>query len=151
LKTGPGKVRVVAERKNARQVSRQLWRGLSRFNQKTAGRFNYSRIVLSTRNESGRIVGGLILQSYWKETYIELLWLAERARGQGRGRELIREAERRARRRGSRLIHLSTYSLQAPGFYEKLGFRRCGAIQGSPKGATRYFYVKRVKPETRAC
>src|SRR4029434_4025827 len=91
LKTAPGKVQVVAERKNARQVSRQLWRGLSRFNQMTAGRFNYSRIVLSTRNESGRIVGGLILQSYWKETYIELLWLAERARGQGRGRELIQE------------------------------------------------------------
>jgi GNAT superfamily N-acetyltransferase len=100
--------------------------------------------VLSARDESGRVVGGVILQSYWKETYVELLWLSERARGQGGGRALIEEAERRARRRGSRLLHLNTYSFQAPGFYEKMGFRRYGAMRGSPQGASRYFYVKRL-------
>ena len=144
LKPRAGKARVVAEKKRARQVSRLLWRGLSRFNTRTAGPFKYSRVVLSSRTESGRIVGGLILQSWWTETYVELLWLSDRARGQGRGRELIKEAERRARRRGSLLIHLNTYSFQAPGFYEKLGFRRCGVIRGSPKGASRYLYVKRL-------
>jgi len=125
-------------------VSRQLWRGLIRFNRKAAGPFNYSRLVLSARSATGRIVGGLILQSYWRESYIELLWLSDRARGLGHGRELMREAERRARRRGSRLIHLYTYSFQAPGFYEKLGYRRCGAMSGSPKGARRCFYVKHL-------
>jgi GNAT superfamily N-acetyltransferase len=136
------KVRVVAERKHARKVSGQLWRGLIWFNRKTAGPFNYSRAILTVRGESGRILGGLILQSYWKESYVELLWLSSRARKQGLGRELIAEAERRARRRGSRLMHLNTYSFQAPGFYEKLGFRRFGKMSGSPKGASRYFYVK---------
>ena len=29
-------------------------------------------------------------------------------------------------------------------FYEKLGFHRCGVIRGSPKGASRYLYVKRL-------
>ncbi|HZM44694.1 MAG TPA: GNAT family N-acetyltransferase [Burkholderiales bacterium] len=144
MKSAAGKTRVVAQGKNAPKVARQLWRGLSRFNQETAGPFHYSRIVLTARGKRGTIVGGVILQSYWTETYVELLWLSERARRQGLGRELIQEAERRARRRGSRLIHLSTYSFQAPGFYEKLGFRRCGRISGSPKGATRYFYVKRL-------
>ena len=144
MKAGAARPRVVAERENAPKVARQLWRGLSRFNQEAAGPFHYSRIVLTARGKTGRVVGGVILQSYWTETYVELLWLSERARRQGLGRELIQEAERRARRRGSRLIHLSTYSFQAPGFYEKLGFRRCGRISGSPKGATRYFYVKRL-------
>ena len=144
VKSGVDKARVVVERKNAPKVARQLWRGLSRFNQETAGPFHYSRVVLTARGKSGRIVGGVILQSYWTETYVELLWLSERARRQGLGSELMREAERRARGRGSRLIHLSTYSFQAPGFYEKRGFRRCGRISGSPKGATRYFYVKRL-------
>jgi GNAT superfamily N-acetyltransferase len=142
LKANAGKLRVVAERKNARLLARQLWRGLIRFNRKTAGPFNYSRVVLSVRRASGRVAGGLILQSYWKESYVELLWLSDRARGHGYGRELIQEAERRARRRGSRLIHLNTYSFQAPGFYEKMGYRRCGAMSGSPKGARRFLYVK---------
>ncbi len=144
VRSGARNVRVVAERKNARAVARQLWRGLIRFNRETAGPFNYSRLVLSVRGASGRVVGGLILQSYWNESYVELLWLSDRARGHGAGRELIQEAERRARRRGSRLIHLNTYSFQAPAFYEKMGYRRCGAMSGSPKGARRYFYVKRL-------
>ena len=138
------KARVVAERRNARKVVAQLWRGLARFNQKTAGKYRYSRDVLTARSETGRTVGGLILQSWWKESYVELLWLSDRARRQGRGRELIAEAERRARRRGSKLLHLNTYSFQAPRFYEKLGFRCFGRMSGSPKGESRYFYAKRL-------
>ena len=64
---------------------------------------------------------------------------------QGLGAKLLEEAERRARRRGSRVIHLSTYSFQAPGFYESQGYRRFGLISGSPRGHRRYFYVKRLK------
>ena len=135
---------VVAERKSAREVSRQLWRGLARFNQRTAGIYHYSHVVLTVRGPRGSILGGLILQQWWKESYIELLWLSERARRHGYGRELIAEAERRARRRGSKLLHLNTYSFQAPRFYEKLGFRCFGRISGSPKGESRYFYVKRL-------
>ena len=135
---------VVAERKSAREVSPQLWRGLARFNQKTAGTYHYSRVVLTVRGAGGRVLGGLILQQWWKESYIELLWLSERARRYGYGRELIAEAERRARRRGSKLLHLNTYSFQAPRFYEKLGFRCFGRISGSPRGESRYFYVKRL-------
>ena len=136
--------RVVAEKRNARKVVAQLWRGLGRFNQKTAGKYRYSRDVLTARSETGRIVGGLILQSWWKESYIEVLWLSERARRHGYGSELIAEAERRARRRGSKLLHLNTYSFQAPRFYEKFGFQCFGRMSGSPKGESRYFYVKRL-------
>jgi GNAT superfamily N-acetyltransferase len=136
--------RIVAERSGARAMSRRLWNGLIRYNRKTAGPFRYSRAVLTVRSRTGQLLGGLILQSYWKESYVELLWLSERARGQGYGRLLIREAERRARRRGSLLIHLNTYSFQAPGFYEKLGFRRFGGMAGSPRGASRHFYVKEL-------
>ena len=135
---------IVEERRNVGEVSRQLWRGLARFNQKTAGTYHYSRVVLTVRSARGRILGGLILQQWWKESYIELLWLSERARRHGYGRELIAEAERRARRRGSKLLHLNTYSFQAPRFYEKLGFRRFGKMSGSPKGESRYFYAKRL-------
>jgi GNAT superfamily N-acetyltransferase len=137
--------RVVAERSDPAAVSRKLWKGLVRFNRKQAGPLHYKRTVVSVRDAKGRLLGGLILQSYWQESYIELLWLSARARRAGFGSRLIKEAERRARRRGSRLIHLNTYSFQSPGFYEKQGYRRFGGMSGSPQGESRHFYVKRLR------
>lgn len=138
--------RVVVERSDPGAVSRELWKGLLKFNREQAGPLSYTRTVLSVRDGKGRVLGGLILQSYWRESYIELLWLSARARGTGFGSRLIKEAERHARRRGSRLIHVNTYSFQAPGFYKKQGYRRFGGISGSPQGESRYFYVKRLRP-----
>lgn len=136
--------KVVVERSRKSEASRELWRGLVRFNRQQAGPLRYRRTVLTVRGRKGRLLGGLILQSYWRESYVELLWLSSRARGGGWGSKLIQEAERRARRRGSRLIHLNTYSFQAPRFYEKQGYRRFGGMTGSPKGASRHFYVKKL-------
>ena len=137
--------RVVAERSNTAAVSRVLWKGLQTFNLEQAGPFRQARTVLSARDHKGRLLGGLILRSHWQESYIELLWLSAPARRAGFGSLLIKEAERCAQRRGSLLIHLNTYSFQAPGFYEKLGYRRFGIISGSPKGESRQFYVKRLR------
>ena len=137
--------RVVVERSNATRASRELWQGLLRFNRSVAGPLRYSRKVISLRDADGRLLGGLILQSYWQESYIELLWLSARARGAGHGSELVAEAEHIARKRGSRLVHLNTYSFQAPGFYEKQGYRRRGTIAGSPRGERRHFYVKQLR------
>jgi GNAT superfamily N-acetyltransferase len=144
MKAGTGKTRIVVERKNSTAEARHLWAGLVRYNRAQAGPLRYTRTVLTVRGGTGRVLGGLILQSYWRESYVELLWLSDRARRLGYGRRLMQEAERRARHRGSRLIHLNTYSFQAPGFYEKLGFRRFGGMTGSPLGASRHFYVKQL-------
>jgi len=140
--------KVVMERTNSAATSRKLWKGLVGFNRAQAGPLRYSRTVLSARDEKGRLLGGLISQSWWQETYIELLWLASRARGAGLGGSLIKEAERRAQRRGSRVIHLSTYSFQAPAFYESQGYKRVGTVPGSPQGAKRYFYSKRLRAKS---
>ena len=139
--------RVRVERSDAAAVSRELWKGLVRFNLEQAGPHRYTRTVMSVRDAKGRLLGGLVLQSYWRESYVELLWMSARTRGLGLGSELLKRAESLARRRGSRLIHLNTYSFQAPGFYEKLGYRRFGGMSGSPQGHRRYFYVKRLPVE----
>jgi GNAT superfamily N-acetyltransferase len=133
------------ERARAAQVSRALWKGLVQFNRSQAGPLRYKRHVISARDENGRLLGGIILQSYLRETYVELLWLSEKARRAKLGTRLLGEAERCARERGSDLIHLNTYSFQAPGFYEKRGYRRFGSIAGSPRGGSRHFYVKRLQ------
>jgi|SRR5215218_7325267 len=138
--------KVVAERSQAAVVSRALWKGLIAFNRQHAGPLHYQRTVLSVRNDKGRVMGGLIMQSWWLETYVDLLWLSARARKAGFGSMLLKEAERRARQRGSRLMHLNTYTFQAPGFYAKQGYRRFGGFSGSPHGGGRHFYVKHLTP-----
>ena len=137
-------MRIKAESKGERKASQLLWDGLIRHNRKAGGPLRYSRKVLTARSDSGRILGGVILQSYWKETYVEVLWLSPRARGKGYARQLMAEAERRARRHGSVFIHLNTFSFQAPGLYEKLGFKRFGGLSGSPAGESRHWYVKHL-------
>ena len=137
--------KVAVERIDSSATSRKLWKGLVRFNREQAGPLRYSRTILGVRDEKGRLLGGLIMQSWWQETYIELLWLASRARRAGLGSSLIKEAERRAQQRGSRLIHLNTYSFQAPAFYESQGYILVGKFSGSPQGATRHFYFKRLR------
>ncbi|HKU46421.1 MAG TPA: GNAT family N-acetyltransferase [Burkholderiales bacterium] len=138
-------MRISAERANARAASQALWKGLLRFNRRHAGPLRYKRTVLCARDAKGKLLGGLIMQTYWRETYVELLWLSERARAGGTGARLVAEAERRARKLGSHHIHLNTYSFQAPRFYEKQGYRRFGALSGSPGGHQRYFYMKRLR------
>jgi GNAT superfamily N-acetyltransferase len=137
--------RIRVERPHRAAVSRELWKGLVKFNREQAGPHRYTRTVMSVRDGKGRLLGGLILQSYWRESYVELLWMSARSRGMGLGSKLLKRAESLARRRGGRLIHLNTYSFQAPGFYEKLGYRRFGAMSGSPQGHRRHFYVKRLR------
>lgn len=139
--------RIAVERSGASEVSKALWKGLIAYNRQQAGRLRYTRKVLSARDAKGRLLGGLILQSYWRESYIELLWLSAKARRGGTGSRLIAEAERIARKRGSLLIHLNTYSFQAPGFYEKQGYRRIGGMAGSPRGHSRHFYVKQLRKD----
>lgn len=136
--------RVVAEKANAARIVRFVRVGLNKYNRTTAGPFGYSRAVLSAREGSRSIVGGLVCELFWNVMYVELLWIAKTARGRGHGRRLMREAERKARRHGSRLIYLSTYSFQAPGFYEKLGYRRFGEIKDFPPDESRIFYVKHL-------
>jgi GNAT superfamily N-acetyltransferase len=137
--------KIVLERGNVSKVSRALWDGLIRYNRSQAGPLRYTRKIVTARDAKGRLLGGVILQSYWLETYVELLWCDGRARHSGIGSRLIAEAETIAKKRGSRLLHLNTFSFQAPRFYEKQGFTRFGGMKGSPDGHSRHFYVKRLK------
>ena len=138
--------RIVEEKRRARAIDRRIRNGLIAYNASKVGAPKYRRLVLSARDAKGRIIGGLAGELYWNALYVELLWLKEGARKAGLGRRLMQEAERRARRAGKELIYLNTYSFQAPGFYRKLGFRRIGSILGYPRGETRIFLVKTLKP-----
>jgi GNAT superfamily N-acetyltransferase len=99
-------------------------------------------IVLT--DDNGERKGALTGQSVWDWFYVNLLWVDDAERGKGLGQRLMQAAETEAEKRGCIGVWVSTYSFQAPVFYEKMGYASFGQIDGFPKGHTRHFYQKRL-------
>ncbi|MHC8945942.1 GNAT family N-acetyltransferase [Advenella incenata] len=74
--------------------------------------------------------------------FIDLVYLPEKLRSSGIGSEIVKKFEDEDRRRGCLSAVLYTISFQAPGFYEKHGWKRFGKIQCSPAGTSRIFLNK---------
>jgi GNAT superfamily N-acetyltransferase len=119
--------------------------GLNRYNREQAGYWDSRGLaVLVSDPSSEQVIGGVLGHTSLGVAFIDLVFLPESARGQDVGRRMMREAEDEARRRGCRAIWLYTISFQAPGFYERLGYRRFGAIDCDPPGTSRIFFVKEL-------
>ncbi len=94
------------------------------------------------RNDQGGLEGAVTGRSVWDWLYVKYLWVAEAHRGHGFGKYLLDTAEREAEQRGCLGVWLSTYSFQAPDFYERQGYERFGELPDMPKGHRRLFYRK---------
>lgn len=94
--------------------------------------------------EGDRYLGGLTARVAQDWMYVVLLAVAPEARGTGLGRRLMDRAEAAARARHLTGIWVDTFSFQAPGFYEALGYRSFGMLEDSPAGERRHFFAKRL-------
>jgi len=75
-----------------------------------------------------QILVGLAGATYCGWLFVKYLWVSDTLRRQGVGRELMGQAEGRARERGCHSTWLDTFSFQARGFYEKLGYEEFGRL-----------------------
>ncbi len=116
--------------------------GIRDFNIEQAGPDQGKQLCILMYDAAGAIVGGLIGATYWEWLHVDLLWVRQDLRGCGHGSRLLAEAEEEARRRGARNAYLDTFTFQAPGFYERHGYRVFGELEGFPAGHRRYFMSK---------
>jgi len=92
---------------------------------------------------NGEIVAGVIARMYcWNCGYIDTVWVDERFRGKGIGRELLETVTKEAEERGAYLMHLDTFDFQARRFYEKMGYEVFGELKDCPRGHVRFFMRK---------
>jgi GNAT superfamily N-acetyltransferase len=98
--------------------------------------------IIVRDEESGEPVGGLLGHTSFGLFFLDLLYLPEALRGRGLGDRIVALAEAEARRRGCTAAFVYTVTFQAPGFYERCGYRRFGEIPCPPGGATRIFFTK---------
>jgi GNAT superfamily N-acetyltransferase len=103
-------------------------------------------INLLLKDKERQVWGGIFCETWLYSLYIDVLWVDERFRGQGYGRALIEEAERIAREHGCTFAHTTTFSYQAPYFYESVGYTIFASMDDYPEGITQYFLKKSHRP-----
>ncbi|NUU77615.1 GNAT family N-acetyltransferase [Paenibacillus xylanilyticus] len=101
-------------------------------------------INLFLRNKTGKAIGGIFCATYCDTLYIDNFWIDEEYRNHGNGKTLILQAESIASDMGCKLAHTSTFSYQAPEFYQKMGYEVFGILDEYPEGIVQYFLKKKL-------
>ena len=120
---------------------------LVRYNRSAGPETKAEPLAVLIREDSGQVAGGLWGKTIYDWLVVELVVVPEGRRGQGLGRKLMLRAEAEARRRNCVGAWLDTFSFQARGFYEKLGYTVVGAIEQHPIGGARFILAKALETE----
>jgi len=120
---------------------RQLIAGLVVFNDGSAELENRRPLGVFVRRDD-EALGGVDGYTHWRWLYVSHLWVDDAVRGEGVGSHLMNAIETQARLRGCRAAWLDTFSFQAPGFYESIGYQRFGELPDFPPGSRRHFLWK---------
>ncbi len=122
-----------------------IYDGLLEFNKPHFPDLEENSFGLFVRDQKTNILGGLTGKFLFTTCHITYLWLSESIRGKGMGTKLIKQIESEAKILGIENIFLDTYTFQAPGFYEKIGFNDTGRYKDYPlPGVDKVFYQKRI-------
>ena len=114
------------------------------FNRAAFPAMDAQTVALILESNGERIEGGLWGEILYDWLRIDIVAVPENLRGAGIGTRLMVEAEAAARHAGCEGLWLDTFSFQARGFYEKLGFEIAGEIPNHPRGESRYFMRKQL-------
>ncbi len=85
--------------------------------------------------ERGELIAGLAGWTWGGGAGIEMMWVRADRRGSGIGRQVVMAAEAEATRRGCTDISVTSFTFQAPGFYQRLGYVVTGHRFAMPAGA----------------
>ena len=101
-----------------------------------------NRVIKGT---NGDVLAGINSILYcWNCLYIDVLWVKEGFRQEGYGSVLLNEAEKIAKEKGCKLVHLDTFDFQAKDFYIKHGYDVFGVLDDCHLEHKRYYMKKNV-------
>lgn len=99
---------------------------------------------LYIEDEHGRLLAGLVAETFGNWLEIEYLFVKEDLRGQGIGSQLLQQAESEAKKRNCRFAFVNTYQFQAPAFYQKYGYKKVFTMKDYPYTGQRHYYQKEL-------
>ena len=99
---------------------------------------------LYIEDEHGRLLAGLVAETFGNWLEIEYLFVKEDLRGQGIGSQLLQQAESEAKKRNCRFAFVNTYQFQAPAFYQKYGYKKVFTMKDYHYTGQRHYYQKEL-------
>lgn len=89
-------------------------------------------LTVSARDDAGDLLGGLSGWTWQEAAGIAMTWVRADQRGTGVGSRLLTAFEEAALARGAHRIFVTSFTFQAPGFYERHGYREIFRWDGVP-------------------
>jgi GNAT superfamily N-acetyltransferase len=117
---------------------------LYEYNMSATGIRNGELLAIFVRDPRGAIEAGISGWTWGDCSRIDKLWVHADRRAGGLGRRLVGAFEREAARRGCRVVTLSSYSFQAPAFYQKQGYEQWAVLDGYPSPHHECYLKKRL-------
>jgi GNAT superfamily N-acetyltransferase len=99
-------------------------------------------LAIFVRDIQDQLVAGIVGWTWGQCLEINYLWVHPDLRGQGYGKRLVQTLEREAQTQGCCTAAVDTYSFQAPEFYQRLGYKKFGSVDGYPDGHQKLFLKK---------
>jgi ribosomal protein S18 acetylase RimI-like enzyme len=103
-------------------------------NSRATGRRDGRGLGFVIRDEAGRMIGAAAGHTWSGVAELKQMWIDEAYRGRGYARALLNAFVAEASSRGVRRIWVASHDFQAPGMYEKAGFKRMAEFEGWPEG-----------------
>lgn len=97
------------------------------------------------RNTEEKIVAGIEGLIVYGWLSVKNLWVSEPIQNHGIGRQLMLQAEDKAKACGCSCARLETLDFQAKAFYEKLGYTVFAMLDDFPPGHQAFFMRKRLQ------
>ncbi|HXH80164.1 GNAT family N-acetyltransferase [Nocardioides sp.] len=114
-------------------LDQQLSDHLSEFNRAaTPGIAPATELTVRARDAAGDLVGGVSGWTWGDAGGMGLVWVREDHRGAGVGRRLLAAFEAEAASRGCTHVFVTSFTFQAPSFYERHGYRQIFRWVGVP-------------------
>ncbi len=96
------------------------------------------------RDPAGQVIGGLSGRLWMGWFKLKLAYLPQAARKSGLGRNLLAALEAECRSHGAVGSWTTSFTFQAPSFYEKQGYTRIGVLHDHPPGHATVFLAKHL-------
>lgn len=115
-------------------LNERLSRELDVFNFAATGVGDQGTLSVKAVDSSGELIGGAAGWTWGGLCGVELMWIRQGSRRHGWGTRILAAVEAEAGRRGCDRVVVSSFTFQAPGFYQRHGYRETGRTLGIPGG-----------------
>ena len=123
-------------------ATRVVDQGIGDHNDGAAPLHQVQPLASLARDAQGQVIGGAVGRTWGQCCELMQLWVLPEHRLQGLATRLMQAFEARAVERGCCVFYLETWSFQALGFYQGLGYEVRLAIEGFGPGLVKYSLVK---------